>query len=88
MPCGARERTQAREDHVSREAVEAKPRITDKVGEYLRDTRGELRKVNWPTRKQATNLTLIVLAVTVAMAIFLGAVDLLFGALVTFIVSL
>jgi preprotein translocase subunit SecE len=73
---------------VSREAVEAKPRVTDKVGEYLRDTRGELRKVSWPTRKQATNLTLIVLAVTIAMAIFLGAVDLLFGALVSLIVSL
>jgi preprotein translocase subunit SecE len=73
---------------VSREAVEAKPRVTGKVGEYLRDTRGELRKVSWPTRKQATNLTLIVLAVTVAMAIFLGAVDLLFATLISFIVSL
>jgi preprotein translocase subunit SecE len=73
---------------VSREAVEVRPRVTDRIGEYLRDTRGELRKVSWPTRKQATNLTLIVLAVTLVMAIFLGAVDLLFATLVSFIVSL
>lgn len=73
---------------MSREAVEARPRITDRIAEYLRDTRGELRKVSWPTRKQATNLTLIVLAVTAAMAAFLGAVDFLFATLVSLIVSL
>ena len=37
--------------------------------------------MTWPTRKQATNLTLIVLAVTVAMALFLGAFDLVFAQL-------
>ena len=73
---------------MSKEAVEARPKITDRVAEYLRDTRGELRKVSWPTRKQATNLTMIVLAVTVAMAIFLGALDFVFAALVRLIVSL
>lgn len=73
---------------VSREAVEARPRITDRIAEYLRDTRGELRKVSWPTRKQATNLTLIVLAVTIVMAAFLGAIDFLFATLVSLIVSL
>ena len=73
---------------MSKEAVEARPKITDRVAEYLRDTRGELRKVSWPTRKQATNLTAIVLAVTVAMAIFLGALDFIFASLVSLIVSL
>jgi preprotein translocase subunit SecE len=73
---------------VSREAVEARPRITDRLAEYFRDTRGELRKVSWPTRKQATNLTLIVLAVTAVMAAFLGAIDFIFATLVSMIVSL
>ena len=49
---------------------------------YFKETRAELRKVTWPTRQQATNLTLIVLAVTVAMALFLGAFDLIFSALI------
>jgi len=41
---------------------------------YLRTTRAELRKVHWPTREQAWNLTKIVFAVTVSMAVFLGIV--------------
>jgi len=49
---------------------------------YFKETRAELRKVTWPTRQQATKLTLIVLAVTVAMALFLGAFDLIFSAFV------
>jgi len=54
---------------------------------YFKETRAELRKVTWPTRRQATNLTLIVLAVTVAMALFLGAFDLLFATIIRLIVS-
>ena len=41
---------------------------------YFKETRAELRKVHWPTRTEARNLTLIVLAVTVAMTIFLGLI--------------
>lgn len=72
---------------MSKETAQEKPKITARIVEYFKDTRGELRKVSWPTRKQATNLTLIVLAVTAAMALFLGAVDLLFATLVRLIVS-
>jgi len=46
---------------------------------YLRDTRAELRKVHWPTREEAWNLTKVVLVVTISMAIFLGALDVLFS---------
>jgi preprotein translocase subunit SecE len=45
---------------------------------YIQDSRAELRKVTWPTREQAKNLTLIIVAVTVAMAIFLGFLDYIF----------
>ena len=47
--------------------------------QYLRDTRAELRKVHWPTRKEAENLTKIVLVVTVSMAAFMGLLDYLFS---------
>jgi preprotein translocase subunit SecE len=56
------------------------------VTRYFKETRAELRKVNWPTRQQATNLTLIVLAVTVFMAILLGAIDYLFAQLFSLII--
>ena len=67
--------------------AQAAPKPDNRLVRYLKETRAELRKVSWPTRKQATNLTLIVLAVTVAMAIFLGAVDFLFVQLLGLIVS-
>ena len=46
---------------------------------YFKETRAELRKVHWPGRKEARNLTLIVLSVTVAMSALLGLLDLFFS---------
>ena len=68
-------------------AAQAAPKPDNRLVRYFKETRAELRKVSWPTRKQAINLTLIVLAVTVAMAIFLGAVDLLFASLLRLLVG-
>ena len=47
------------------------------IARFYRETVGELRKVTWPTWEEAKNLTIIVLVVLVAMALFLGAIDLL-----------
>ena len=46
---------------------------------YLRETRAELRKVHWPTREEAWNLTKVVIAVTVSMALLLGLLVYLFA---------
>ena len=51
------------------------------VVRYLRETRAELKKVTWPTQKEALNLTYIVLGVTIAFALFLGILDWLFSRL-------
>jgi len=48
------------------------------VQRYFRETIGELRKVSWPSRKEATSLTIIVLVVTVFMSAFLGFMDVIF----------
>lgn len=54
---------------------------------YIRETRGEMRKVTWPTRDEAWRLTLIVLGVTAAMAIFLGVIlDATFSNAIQFLV--
>ena len=45
------------------------------VARFYRETVGELRKVSWPTRAEATRLTGIVLVVLAVMAIILGGVD-------------
>jgi preprotein translocase subunit SecE len=43
--------------------------------QFYRETIAELRKVVWPTRDQAVNLSVIVGVVVIAMSLFLGAVD-------------
>ena len=48
------------------------------IQKYFGETVGELRKVTWPTRKEATNLTLIVIAVVIAMGLLLGALDFIY----------
>ena len=50
-----------------------------KITEYLKETRGELRHVNWPTRKQAAVFTVLVVAVSLMTAAYLGAFDYLFS---------
>lgn len=53
----------------------------NRIVQYFKETRAELRKVTWPTRQEALNLTAIVLAVTVFMAALLGLLDFLFAKL-------
>ena len=55
---------------------------------YFKETRSELRKVNWPSRQEARTLTLVVLAVTVAMAVLLGVLDFVFNQLLNGIINL
>jgi preprotein translocase subunit SecE len=57
------------------------------IQRYFRETIGELRKVNWPTRKEATNLTIVVIIVVTVMGAFLGLLDLLFARLFALILS-
>jgi preprotein translocase subunit SecE len=58
--------------------VATTPKEDNVVVKYLKETRAELRKVVWPTRDETKNLTIIVVGVTVAMAIFLGLLDFIF----------
>lgn len=57
------------------------------IQRYFRETVGELRKVNWPTRKEATNLTIVVLIVVISMGTLLGALDFIFTRLFALILS-
>jgi preprotein translocase subunit SecE len=57
------------------------------IRRFYRETVGELRKVTWPTRQEAINLTIIVIAVTFGMSAFLGIVDFLFSRLFALILG-
>jgi preprotein translocase subunit SecE len=57
------------------------------IQRYYSETRGELRKVTWPTRQEATNLTIITIAVVTVMSVFLGSLDYIFTRLFALILS-
>ena len=48
------------------------------IGQYLKETRGELRHVAWPTRAQTIVYTVLVAAISVGVALYLGLFDFLF----------
>jgi len=56
-----------------------------KIVEYIKETRGELKHVSWPTRKQALVFTAIVVALSLLVAAFLGLFDFLFTELLAII---
>lgn len=49
-----------------------------KINRFWKETIGELRKVSWPTRQEALQLTKIVIIVIIVMMLFLGGFDYLF----------
>jgi len=42
---------------------------------FVQDAHTEVRKVVWPTRKETVNTTLVVIAVSILMAVFLWVLD-------------
>jgi preprotein translocase subunit SecE len=64
-----------------------KEKKTKAIMVWYRATVGELRKVTWPTPRDAWRLTRIVLIVVAAMSALLGTLDWVFSTLVTLLVS-
>ena len=73
---------------VKKTPPEKKEKSENALSRYLRETRGEMRKVTWPTREEGQRLTLIVLAVTTGFAIFLGVLDFLWSTVVQQLIRL
>ncbi len=67
--------------------TQASKRQPNAIVRYFRETVAELRKVNWPTRQEATRLTIIVLVVVGFMSAYLGLADALFTRLIGLIIS-
>jgi preprotein translocase subunit SecE len=52
--------------------------IINKLSSFLKEVRLEMKKVNWPTRKEAIKYTILIVGVSIAVAAFLGGLDYLF----------
>ena len=47
----------------------------NKIKNYFRESKEELKKVKWPTPKQIKDLAIVTLIITFGMAIILGVID-------------
>ncbi|MCH7951122.1 preprotein translocase subunit SecE [Patescibacteria group bacterium] len=61
----------------------AKPAL-ENVGpiQFVRQAVDELKKVSWPTRAETLKLTLVVLAVSVAVGAYIGGLDFIYTKLI------
>jgi preprotein translocase subunit SecE len=53
----------------------------ERVGpfEFLREVRGELRKVAWPSREEVVNYSVIVFITVILLTFFIFTLDFIFG---------
>jgi len=51
----------------------------NRLKSYIQESRLEFSRVNWPTRQETVRLTLVVIGFALALAAFLGVLDILFN---------
>ncbi|OGG42107.1 preprotein translocase subunit SecE [Candidatus Jorgensenbacteria bacterium RIFCSPLOWO2_01_FULL_45_25b] len=50
----------------------------NKLSSFLEESKQELKKVNWPSRKETIKLTVFVIIFSLLVSAFLGALDVVF----------
>ncbi len=71
-------------DNKKNSATGKKPGLFRRIGRYFKDVKGEFKKISWPTRSQALNNCMVVLAVIVAVGVAIWSFD----ALLSFVLRL
>ena len=61
--------------------------MVTKAIEFLSEVKSEVKKVTWPTKKEAMGGTAVVLVVVFIMALFLGLVDMFLSKIIGVIFS-
>lgn len=57
--------------------------MVNRLVKYLVESKAELKKVTWPTKKELVKHTLIVIGLSLFVAAFLGVLDVIFAKLLT-----
>ncbi|MBQ9859481.1 MAG: preprotein translocase subunit SecE [Clostridia bacterium] len=73
---------------IKNKGAEKNPIVPEKVKKYLRDTRGEFKKITWPNFPTVVRNTLVVLAMCAVTAVVIIVVDLVCGELINLLMSL
>lgn len=59
----------------------------NRLVKYLQDSKTEIKKISWPTKKSTTAYSIGVIIITLGTAVFLGGIDYLFAFLVSLVVT-
>ena len=62
-------------------------RMLTKAKEFLTDVKVEVKKVTWPSRKEAIGGTMVVLVVVFFVSLYLGIIDTLLSKIVESLIS-
>ncbi len=65
----------------------AKPGFFARIGKWFRDMKSELKKVQWPTRKQTVNNTVIVIICVIVVGICIALFDFVAGEAVKLLIG-
>ena len=52
--------------------------LVNRLSNYIKGSSEEMKKVTWPTKRETQKYTLLVVGISLAVAAFLGALDLVF----------
>jgi preprotein translocase subunit SecE len=61
--------------------------IIQKITQFLKEAKLELKKVTWPTPKQTVASTAVVIIIVFIVSIYLGIVDFVLAKLVKFVLG-
>jgi preprotein translocase subunit SecE len=62
-------------------------KLFSSIGKYLKDSIQELKKITWPTKKQVTVYTIVVILMSLGVAIYFGILDYFFNWLLELIIK-
>lgn len=60
---------------------------SNKIINYLKSSREELKKVSWPTKKETTKYSLLVIGISIGVSLYLGGLDFLFNLALKYIIK-
>jgi len=51
----------------------------EKISNFLKDVRVEMKKVTWPSRDELVTYTVVVIVVVFILSVYIGVIDKVFG---------
>ena len=80
---------QASPDKAKKEKkAEKKPGFFSRIAKWFKDLKSELKKVQWPTKKQTINNTVIVIICVIVVGVFIWLFDFIAGSAIEAILVL